>query len=193
MTKYDQAIADFDAYNQNGPTSLTWEGKSYSTEYFYAIKLSEWVHRLAPEADEALLLAARCQHIGRWEISRSTYPEGRVGYLKWRSDLSKFHAQKAGEILLEVGYDADIIKRVQDINLKKGLKSNQDVQIMEDALCLVFLEYQFEALIDKMSLVKMVDIVQKTWNKMSEHGRQFALTLTYSAKEFEILQLALKL
>ena len=191
MKKIDAAIAAFDEYNQKGPTSIIWQGVTYATEYFYAIKLSEWVNKLAPEANEALLLASRCQHIGRWEIARSAYPEGRVGYLKWRSDLSKFHAQKAGEIMLGVGYEADMIKNVQDINLKKGLKVNQDVQIMEDALCLVFLEYQFEALIEKMTQEKMVDIVQKTWRKMSEQGRQFALELSYSPKESEILQLAL--
>jgi hypothetical protein len=190
MNKIDAAIAAFDAYNQKGPTRIAWEGASYATEYFYAIKLTEWVHKLAPEANEALLLAARCQHIGRWEIARSVYPEGRIGYLTWRSDLSKFHAQKAGEIMEQVGCEPELIRRVQYINLKKGMKSNADVQIMEDALCLVFLEYQFEALIEKMSLEKMLGIVQKTWKKMSEPGKQFALGLIYSDKASEILKLA---
>lgn len=180
MTKIEQAFQLFDAYNQQDPSEVIWDGHHYPSEYFYAIQLYEWVKKLNPEASEPLLLASRCQHIGRWEIDRKTYPEGRVGYLKWRNDLSHFHAQKATEILQSLEYDADIIARVNEIVLKKRLKTDTEVQTMEDALCLVFLSFQYDDLIKKHTEEKMIGILQKTWAKMSEEGRQVALSLSYS-------------
>ena len=192
MTKMEQAFNLFDTYNQQDPSVVTWHGQQYPSEYFYAIKLYEWVTRLAPEASEALLLASRCQHIGRWEIARMTYPEGRVGYLKWRNDLSKFHAQKATEILQSVGYEMETIARVNEILLKKRLKSDTEVQTMENALCLVFLEFQYDDFIKKHSAEKMIDILQKTWAKMSEPGRQAALSLSHSEAGKLLLNKALE-
>ena len=180
MTKMEEAFLRFDSFNQQDPTALIWNGQHYPSEYFYAIQLYEWVKKLEPKASEPLLLASRCQHIGRWEINRKTYPEGRVGYLKWRSDLSKFHAQKATEILQSLEYDTDIIARVNEIVLKKKLKIDADVQTMEDALCLVFLQFQYDDLIKKQPAEKMIGILRKTWAKMSETGRQIAISLTYS-------------
>ncbi|PSL26426.1 DUF4202 domain-containing protein [Chitinophaga ginsengisoli] len=180
MTKIEQAFQLFDAYNQQDPSTIMWDGKHYPSEYFYAIQLYEWVKKLNPEASEPLLLASRCQHIGRWEIDRKTYPEGRVGYLTWRNDQSHFHARKATEILQSVGYDADIIARVNEIVLKKRLKTDTEVQTMEDALCLVFLSFQYDDLIKKHAEEKMINILQKTWAKMSEEGRKVALSLSYS-------------
>ncbi len=180
MTKMEQAFHSFDTYNQQDPSRITWDGRDYPSEYFYAIQLYEWVKKLNPEASEPLLLASRCQHIGRWEIDRKTYPDGRVGYLTWRNDLSHFHAQKATEILQSLGYDADIIARVNEIVLKKRLKTDTEVQTMEDALCLVFLSFQYDDLIKKHTEEKMINILQKTWSKMSTEGRQVALSLAYS-------------
>ena len=179
MTKLEQAFNLFDTYNQQDPSEVIWNGQHYPAEYFYGIKLYEWVKKLDPEASESLLLASRCQHIGRWEIARKAYPEGRVGYLRWRNDLSKFHAQKAAEILQQLGYEMDMIARVKEIILKKQLKTNTEVQTMENALCLVFLEFQYDDLIKKQPAEKMIDILQKTWAKMSDSGRQVALSLTY--------------
>lgn len=192
MTKMEQAFNLFDAYNQQDPSEVIWNGQHYPSEYFYAIKLYEWVKRLDPEASEPLLLASRCQHIGRWEIARTAYPEGRVGYLKWRNDLSKFHAQKATEILQSVGYDMDIIARVNQIVLKKQLKSDTEVQTMENALCLVFLEFQYDDFIKKHPEETMIGILQKTWAKMSEPGRQAALSLTHSEAGTLLLNKALE-
>lgn len=192
MTKMEQAFNLFDAYNQQDPSVVIWNGQHYPSEYFYAIKLYEWVKRLDPEASEPLLLASRCQHIGRWEIARTAYPEGRVGYLKWRNDLSKFHAQKATEILQSVGYDMDIIARVNQIVLKKQLKSDTEVQTMENALCLVFLEFQYDDFIKKHPEETMIGILQKTWAKMSEPGRQAALSLTHSEAGTLLLNKALE-
>lgn len=192
MTKLYQAFELFDAYNKRSPERISWEGEEYPIEYFYAIKLHEWVTRLAPEADESLLLASRCQHIGRWEIARKSYPDGRVGYLKWRSDLSRYHAGIAAEILTEVGYDQEVIERVKQIVLKQRLKLDSDVQTMENALCLVFLQYQYDELIGKMTEEKMIDILRKTWGKMSEPGREAALSLHYSEKGLELISKALQ-
>lgn len=192
MTKMEQAFNLFDTYNQQDPSEVIWNGQHYPAEYFYAVKLYEWVKKLDPEASESLLLASRCQHIGRWEITRKAYPEGRVGYLKWRNDLSKFHAQKATALLQSLGYEMGIIARVNEIVLKKQLKTDTDVQTMENALCLVFLEFQYDDLIKKQSPEKMIGILQKTWAKMSVPGRQVAASLTYSETGKMLLNKALE-
>src|SRR5438876_1012218 len=108
--RFQEAIERFDAANEQDPRGI---------ELPYAKRLSAWVERLAPDASEALRLAARCQHLRRWEIPRESYPEGRVAYLKWREALKHFHAEKAGEILREIGYPDELIARVQQLNLKK--------------------------------------------------------------------------
>jgi hypothetical protein len=191
MSKLENAFNLFDAYNQQSPTLITWEGSDYPAEYFYAIKLYEWVKKLDPHASESLLLASRSQHIGRWEIPRNTYPDGRVGYLKWRSDLSRFHASKASEFMLAAGYNQAEVDRVREIILKQKIKSDEEVQTIENALCLVFLEFQFDELIDKQPDEKMINILRKTWGKMSEPGRNMALTLTFSEKASSLLEIAL--
>src|SRR5262245_29429324 len=108
--RFQVAIARFDAANAQDPRGI---------ELPYAKRLSKWVERLAPDAGEALRLAARCQHLRRWEIPRESYPLGRIGYLKWREALKHFHAEEAGKVLREVGYDEEMIQRVQRIVLKK--------------------------------------------------------------------------
>ena len=192
MTKLEQAFRLFDAYNQQDPYKITWDGEEYPSEVFYASKLHDSIKTLDQSPSEALLLASRCQHIGRWEIERKTYPEGRVGYLKWRNDLSKFHAQKAREILESLDYTEDIIARVNDIVLKRQLKIDPEVQTMENALCLVFLEYQFDDLIEKLSEEKMINVIRKTWRKMSDPGKEIALSLKYSEKAALLLDKSLK-
>ena len=192
MSKLDKAFELFDDYNKRSPERVVWENVEYPIEYFYALKLYEWVKKLDPNADESLLLASRCQHIGRWEIARKSYPDGRVGYLKWRSDLSKYHAGIATEILASVGYDEEAINRVKQIVLKQRLKSDADVQTMENALCLVFLQYQYDDLIAKMTEEKMIDILRKTWGKMSDPGQEAALSLQYSDVGRDLILKALK-
>lgn len=143
---------------------------------------------LQPDASEALQLASRCQHICRWEVPRSTQPMGRAGYLKWRAGLKKFHAEKSAGILRDVGYPEEVITRVQELNLKKNLKTDPDCQTIEDALCLVFLQYQFDALIADTDPEKMIRIVQKTWAKMSQQGHEAALKLDYSPEAQQVLK-----
>src|SRR5439155_8011942 len=129
--KFEAALRRFDEENSRDPNREDGQPR----ELLYARRLEQWVLKLCPNADEALRLAARCQHICRWEIPRDSYPMTRPGYLKWRADLKKFHAQKAGEILRETGYDDETIRRVQDLNLKKHFPGDAEARVLEDALC----------------------------------------------------------
>ena len=181
----------FDNYNKNDPKTYFWEGEEYPQEFFLALQLYRWVSKLEPNASEALLLASRCQHIGRWEIPRDSYPEGKAGYLNWRSNLALYHAEKAGLLLAEAGYEHDFIERVKRINLKKDLKSDPEVQTMENGLCLVFLQFEYEDFISKHEDEKVVRILKKTWAKMTEAGRKAALTLQFSDRGKKLLESAL--
>jgi len=180
--RFQDAIARFDAANGNDPRGV---------ELPYARRLSAWVERLAPAASEALRLAARCQHLRRWEIPRESYPSGRVGYLNWREALKHFHAAKAGEVLREVGYPADLIERVAQLNLKKLWPKDAEACALEDALCLVFLETQFDETTGKTGTEKMVGIVQKTWRKMTPAARTIAVALPMSDAQRALIEQAL--
>ncbi|MEO5995425.1 MAG: DUF4202 domain-containing protein [Chitinophagaceae bacterium] len=192
MNKLEKAFVLFDTYNQQDPTVLIWEGTSYPAEYFFALQVYNWVIKLAPDASEALLLASRSQHIGRWTSPRSSYPEGKAAYLQWRTDLAKFHASKATELMREAGYDGEIIEDVQRIILKKNLRTDPDVQTMENALCLVFLQFQFDDFIQKHDKKKVMRILQKSWTKMSQPGRDAALVMTFTEQGRSLLEKALQ-
>src|SRR5690606_9688798 len=146
-------------------------------EYFYAQQLYLWVKKLNPDTSEAALLASRAQHIRRWEGSGNTYEAGKGGCLQWRKDVLKFHSEQAGELLLEAGYEKSVIERVQQIIQKKNLRNYPEVQLMENALCLVFLEFQYENFLLKHDDEKLLGIIQKTWAKMTDPGREAALNL----------------
>ena len=191
MSKLSTAFRLFDDYNRQDPNTLVWDGREFPTEYFYAQQLYNWVTKLTETPSETLLLASRCQHIGRWKIPRDQYPPGKAGYLRWRTDLAKFHASEAEQLLNDAGYNDAEIARVQRILLKQNLKIDEDVQVMEDALCLVFLEFQFEDFIQKHDDDKLIRIVQKSWKKMSEKGRNVALLLNYSPRAKLLLDKAL--
>ncbi len=190
-TRFDQAIAKIDTANAQNPHLLPINGPPRPLEVVHAERRTAWIRQLMGEAvSEALLLAARAQHLRRWEIPRETYPRDRVGYLQWRQDLKQFHAEKAAEILREVGYDTALIERVQDLILKKRLKLDPEVQALEDSLCLVFLEDQFSEFAKKEP-DKIEGIVAKTWRKMSPQSRQFALALPMSVEDRAIIEQAL--
>jgi hypothetical protein len=190
--RFDRAIHRFDAENERDPNWVADGAAARPRELVAAERLARWVARLAPDASEALRLAARCQHLRRWEIPRSSHPEGRIGYLEWRKALSRFHAARASEILRDEGYDDETIERVSRINQKKSLKQDADVQTMEDALCLVFLEHEIDDFAAKHDPEKVVDILQKTWRKMSPRGHDAALGLAYSDGARRLLERALR-
>ncbi|HTX22764.1 MAG TPA: DUF4202 domain-containing protein [Candidatus Aquilonibacter sp.] len=185
--RFEAALRRFDEQNSRDPNSENGQPR----ELLYAQRLDDWVLCLAPDASEVLRLAARCQHLCRWEIPRASYPMTRAGYLKWRADLKKFHAQKAGELLREVGYGDEAVRRVQDLNLKKHFPADAETRVLEDALCLVFLEFQFSALAAKTDDDKMINALQKSWQKMTEAARAEALKLNYGEREKNLLQRAL--
>jgi hypothetical protein len=184
------AISRFDEENARDPNMELENGIPCPRELFFARRLSEWVLRLEPQASDPLRLASRCQHICRWMIPRDSYPMTRPGYLKWRQDLKQFHAQKAGEILQELGYPPEIIARVRSLNLKENLR-DPETQTLEDALCLVFLEHQLGPLMDKADDGKVVNALRKSWGKMSERGRAAALNLSLPERQKEFLNRAL--
>ncbi|TDS12300.1 DUF4202 domain-containing protein [Sphingobacterium paludis] len=188
--KLQLAFEHFDAYNKRDPQTFAWQGKSYPQEYFLAMKLWEWVNKLDPQASEPLQLASRCQHIGRWESPRNNYPMDRAGYLLWRKELAEHHAAVARAIVEKVGFNEGIIVDMEQIVMKKKIKVNPDVQTMENALCLVFLEFQYEDFFPKHP-DKIVTILQKSLLKMDAHGHSFALQLPYSEAGLAHIQAAL--
>jgi hypothetical protein len=190
-SRFDRAIAAIDAANADDPNRIVVRGEERPKELAHAELMTEWIGRLRPDAGEALLLAARAHHIRRWTVPRGDYPEGRAGYLRWRTGLHKVHADQVGLILTAEGYDEATIGRVQDIVRKRNLAKDADVQTLEDALCLVFVETQFRELADRLDEEKMVDVVRKTLAKMSDHGKAFALAMDLPGPDRRLLELAL--
>jgi hypothetical protein len=190
--KLVQAFRLFDAANGKDPNTEEFRGKTYPREVLYALRMTEKLNSFSPNASEALQLAARCQHICRWEIPRETYDMNRQGYLKWRRALKKFHVQKATEILKEVGYSEELIDRVCLLLEKKQLKRDEESQTLEDVICMVFLECYFDAFALKHTEEKITDILKKTWRKMSESGRNAAMALPYSERGQQLINTALK-
>ena len=167
-------------------------GQPLPSELVYGQRMSARLVVFSPDAPEAVKLAARAQHIRRWEVPRDTYPEGRAGYLKWRTDLYKRHGDIAGAILKDVGYDDTAIERVKTLLRKRGLKTDPDVKLLEDVICLVFLEYYFHDFAKQHPEEKLITIVQKTWKKMTEKGHDAALKLDYAPEDLSLIQKALE-
>ncbi len=189
--RFAAALRRFDEENARDPNVEIADGAARPRELIYAQWLTDWVLKLSPAASEPLRLAARCQHLARWLIPRDSYPMTRPGYLQWRADLKKFHAQKAGEILRAVGYDDDTVRRVQELNLKKNFPNDPESRVLEDALCLVFLERQLAALAAKSDDGKMINALQKSWKKMTPAAHTEALKLKYGAREQSLIERAL--
>ncbi|HVR18747.1 MAG TPA: DUF4202 domain-containing protein [Polyangiaceae bacterium] len=192
MDRFERAKLAFDQLNGLDPVTETVDGKPVPRLIAQADRLSHWIERLEPNASEPLRLAARCQHIERWKIARDEFPPGRVGYLQWRTKLARFHADRAEGVLQGAGYDDDDVQAVRRIVTKQNLHSNADSQTMEDALCLVFLEFEFDAFLQKYpDEEKAIEILQKSWKKMSLRGRQAALTLPFAPRARQLIEAAL--
>lgn len=191
--RFERALQAFDDANAADPNREMHDGQEWPRELLYARRLTDFVLALQPDASEALRLAARCQHLRRWEIPRQSYPATRPGYLKWRADLKKFHAAKAGEILRQVGYSEELVQRVQELNLKQQLAAGDpETGVLEDALCLVFLQFQLGDLASRSEDDKMVNAIRKSWLKMSPAGRAAALKLPLGERERKLVQQALE-
>lgn len=181
--RLEAAFVAFDEANAADPNRVESEGNDWPKELLYGRQMSAWMERFAPDASDALKLAARCQHIRRWEIPRDSYPRDRIGYLKWRTELKNMHARLAGETLATVGYDGETIARVQSLLKKERLKQDAEAQVLEDVVCLVFLESWFTDFSKQLDPDKIVDIVAKTWKKMSPAGQRAALALAEGLPE----------
>lgn len=190
--RYAAALRRFDEENARDPNRVQFQGATHPRELIYAQWLTDWVLKLSPAASEQLRLAARCQHLCRWMIPRRSHPMTRAGYLQWREALKKFHAQRAGEILRECGYPDAVVERVQRLNLKKDFPRDPESRVLEDALCLVFLEHQLPELLANTAADKVVNALRKSWAKMTPAGRAAALNLAYGPKEKTLLEQALK-
>ena len=182
------ALAAIDAVHAEDPEK---DDSGRPKELVYAERMSDWLEKLAPQASEELRLAVRCQHLHRWAISRSSYPEGKVGYLRWRKDESLAHARLAGEILRHAGYDVPVIARVQSLIKKERIKHDPEAQTLEDVTCLVFLEHELAPFAAKHPDDKVIDILRKTWPKMSAQGQREALALPLRAPLRALVEKAL--
>jgi hypothetical protein len=185
------ALASIDAANADDPNVIVVDGVERPKELAHAELMTHWVRTLDPQCSEEQILAARAHHLRRWSIPRASYPDGRAGYLKWRTALKRQHADDVGAILREAGYDEASVARVQAIVTKRGLGHDPAVQVHEDALCLVFLQTQFDELARRMGDDKTVDILQKTAKKMSPAGLEAARGLRFSPSGVALLERAL--
>ena len=196
-----EAFAAIDAANADDPNTIVVDGVERPKEQAHAEAMTAWVRRLDRDADEGQLLAARAHHLRRWAYPRSVEPEGRVGYLRWRTEAKRRHAAEVGEILTGVGYGDDTVTQVQDLVTKKrlGRGNRPDVdghpdpfQVHEDALCLVFLTTQFDELLEKVGDAKIVDVLARTLAKMGDRGRSEALALDLDERQLRLVGAALE-
>jgi hypothetical protein len=171
--RFTQAIALFDAANAQDPN----QDEGQPKELLYAQRMTAMIGRYAPEASEVAQLAVRAQHIQRWTVPRSSYPMTKEGYYAWRTGLYKFHAETAGTLMQQAGYDEAMIEQVKMAVSKRGIKTNPDTQMMEDVTDLVFIEHYmlgFAGQHAEYSEEKWLDIIRKTWRKMSDRAHTFA-------------------
>jgi hypothetical protein len=176
---YDKAISLIDAANGEDPNSETADGQEWPKELLYSQRMSDMLERYKPESDEIIKLAIRAQHIQRWKSPRNAYPMDRAGYHQWRTDLYKFHAVTATGLMAQAGYDGLALERARTAISKRKLKVNADTQLLEDIAGLVFIEYYMLAFAEKHPEYdedKWIDIIRKTWNKMTADAHAFALS-----------------
>jgi hypothetical protein len=192
-TPFQNASIWIDAENAQDPNSEISQSKTYPKELLYSNRMYERLMDFYPDASEAIQIASKAQHICRWKVARETYPMDRVGYLKWREDLKKFHAKTTAVILEKAGYSEEFIARVSFLIEKKLLKKDAETQLLEDVICLVFMEYYLDPFVQKHDREKMKNIILKTWNKMSEKGHQEALKINFSSTNLELIKEALGL
>lgn len=191
--RFQRVIRSIDQANGEDPNSEVVDGVAQPKEQLYGMRMQEWVEELDPGASEALRIAARSQHIRRWKIPRSDYPMDRKGYLRWRTTLYAFHADRASEILRAQEYDAETIEHVRTLLQKRNLRTDTDVQTLEDAAALVFLVHHLDDFLkrDDIGEEKAIDIIRKTWKKMTKRGHEAASALTLSDESTALLEKAL--
>jgi hypothetical protein len=179
QTIYEKAVTLIDAANSEDPNVEMADGKEWPKELLYSHRMAEMLERFMPDADDVIKLGIRGQHIQRWKSPRDAYPMDRAGYHQWRTNLYKYHAETTASLMAEAGYDDEALERVKKAVGKRALKVNKDTQLLEDIAGLVFIEYYMLAFAEKhpeYDEPKWIDIIQKTWKKMSEAAHDFALS-----------------
>lgn len=182
-----RAIAAIDAANADDPNQIEVRGELRSKELAHAELATEWIELLDESPNEALQIATRAHHLRRWSLPRADYPDGRKGYLVWRQALKDRHADETESILVSLDYPDEVIARVRQIILRKNLSGDRDAQLLEDALCLVFIETQLDELAGRLAPEKMRDVALKTLRKMTPRSRKLALELPIPAAYIELL------
>jgi hypothetical protein len=190
-SQFDTAIALIDDANARDPNMIGADGSDHPAELIYSQRMSETLARVYPQASPELQLAVRAQHLKRWTLPRADFPMDRKGYHAWRNAAKAMHAQEAGGILTKAGFEADRIARVQALIRKERVKHDDEAQVVEDVACLVFLEHYFSAFAMKHDREKLISIIRKTWNKMSELGQAEALKLSMDAEHSQLVREAL--
>lgn len=176
---FDRVVKLMDEANSEDPNIEIADGKEWPKELLYSHRMSEMLERYKPTADDVAKLAIRGQHMLRWKSPRTDYPMDRKGYHQWRTQLYTFHADSVAGLMAKVGYDEESLERVRQAVGKKALKKNKDTQLLEDIAALVFIEYYMLAFVEKhpeYDEEKWIDIIQKTWRKMSDDAHQFSLS-----------------
>lgn len=175
----ENALALYDAANSKDPNLNMEDGEEVPKELLYSKRMLDMLSRFIPDAGDVAKLSVAAQHIERWKSPRSDYPMNRKGYHLWRTNLYKFHAETAATYLADAGYDEETIERVKLAIGKKDLKTNDDTQVVEDIAALTFIEHYMTAMYEKFTDYdedKWIDIIIRTWKKMSPAGREFALS-----------------
>ena len=188
--QFNAVITTIDAVNAEDPRKITVDGTQCPYEAVYAERMTETMHRMYPDASELLRIAARAQHIRRWQIPRDTFPRNKEGYQKWRLGMRQLHAELVGGIMADNGYSTDDIALVGSYLRKERLKREADSQALENVVDVVFLEYYWDDFVTKFSDYdddKLIDIVGKTLRKMSSHGHSAALDLDLPSETARIV------
>ena len=191
MTRFIEVISAIDNINRQDPRIEMYKGEEFPKEYLYSLRMSQMLEVYDKDADELLKIAAHGQHIKRWIIPRSDYPMDRKGYLTWRTQLKLMHGSLLREIMQSHNYSEQDIEQVADMVIKKKLKTDESTKKLEDVVCLVFLQYYFEDFASQHPTEKVLDILRKTWNKMSAKGKELAMELNLSENSKNLITEAL--
>jgi hypothetical protein len=184
------ALGAIDAANAADPVRIVVDGVERPKELVHADAVERWLRRLDPAPSEAQVLAARAHHLRRWVVPRTDYPEGRAGYLRWRTDHKKRQAAEVREVLVASGYDQATIDEVADLVAKRGLGRVPAAQVHEDALCLTFLELQLDEVAERLGDEKALDVLRRSVAKMSPAGVRLAASIDLSEHGRDLLERA---
>ena len=180
--QFADVLQRIDAANAADPETAADAGTPHPAALLYGRRMSFVLVEFASDPSEQLRIAARGQHIERWTVPRASYPEGRDGYLRWRTDLGKYHAERLAGLMAETGYPPDDCARVARIVRKLGIKRDPEVQTLEDVACLVFMRWYFADFARGRDHEELFRIVSKTARKMSADGRAAAARLSLPAE-----------